>query len=44
MLDLFLSPVFQTCETSLKHKTDLVAKLEEKTNQMAATIKELEAK
>ena len=34
----------QVCEGSLQHKTDLVGKLEEKTNQMANTIKDLETR
>ena len=34
--------LFQACEGTLQHKTDLVTKLEDKTKQMAATITEME--
>ncbi|XP_033124545.1 RUN and FYVE domain-containing protein 2-like isoform X2 [Anneissia japonica] len=39
-LDLFTK--LQSFESTAKHKSDIVVKLEEKTNQMAATIKALE--
>ncbi|XP_041363074.1 RUN and FYVE domain-containing protein 2-like isoform X2 [Gigantopelta aegis] len=32
----------QTCESTVKHKTDMVGKLEEKTNQLVHTLKEIE--
>ena len=34
--------VFKTCEGTVKHKTDMVGKLEEKTNQLVHTLKEME--
>lgn len=34
--------VLQSSDTSMKQKTEIVSRLEEKTNQMAATIKQLE--
>lgn len=32
----------QACEGGLKHKSELVNKLEEKTNQLVATLKDME--
>ncbi|ESO87042.1 hypothetical protein LOTGIDRAFT_107494, partial [Lottia gigantea] len=41
-INLELYQKLQTCEGSLKHKTEMVTKLEEKTNQLIATMKEME--
>lgn len=38
--DLFTA--LQSSETSVKQKSELISRMEEKTNQMAATIKQLE--
>lgn len=34
--------VLQSSETSVKQKSEIISRFEEKTNQMAATIKQLE--
>lgn len=34
--------LLQACESSLKHKTEMVGKLEEKTNQLVSTLREME--
>lgn len=39
-----LSHKSQGSETSMKHKSEIISRLEEKTNQMAATIKQLESR
>jgi hypothetical protein len=36
--------MFQECESSIKHKTELITKLESKTEAMAETIHKMEDK
>ena len=41
-INLQMYQKLQNCDQSLKHKTELVTKLEEKTNQLVQTLKEME--
>ncbi|XP_062617135.1 RUN and FYVE domain-containing protein 2-like isoform X1 [Saccostrea cucullata] len=41
-INLEMYQKLQACEGSLKHKSELVAKLEEKTNQLVTTLKDME--
>lgn len=43
-INLEMYKKLQECQGSLQHKTELVAKLEHKTNQMASTIRDMEAR
>uniref|UniRef100_T1IKM3 RUN and FYVE domain-containing protein 2 n=1 Tax=Strigamia maritima TaxID=126957 RepID=T1IKM3_STRMM len=44
LINLEMFKKLQECETSIKHKTDAIGRLEEKKNQMAERIQQLEAK
>ncbi|PVD39571.1 hypothetical protein C0Q70_02206 [Pomacea canaliculata] len=41
-INLDLYNKLRACESSLKHKTEMVGKLEEKTNQLVSTLREME--